>query len=587
VSSFRTLSPTTHRHQLFLNRWYFLWGACALVVVDLIGLCAPLLTKAVIQRIESQTLPFWIPQSIGSLNPESFLIALISLFIGLNAIAFIGRYAWRAAMVWKVFPNIRELRQNLFSHLLSLDWQSLRRRKIGDLIAAISEDVENLRMTVSLGTLAVTDTIISFILLPLVLYYVAPQLTLLIFPPLVVLVILLVILSDRWRALYQKVQDQQGELSAKAFELAAGLRVIKAFGREQAMGDDFHKESQKLYMLQGAVSPYQAGFNPLMRLILGGAYLAALIVGSKLVMSGELSLGGFAAFVLYLGNLEWPLTAMAWFVDLYRRSRASQGRLQAVMELHSDFASAPVDVSEKIQEVRVQWVNSESKTEWRLCPAERWAISGPVGSGKSLLLESLARLRKSPSLSITINHSQNLDGISDEEWQKRCLYLPQEAFIFTKSLRANVLLGELCTTDEDLWALLDALKIRRAEWEARGALLTRLGERGMNLSGGQRQRISIARSLVRKRELYLFDDVLSHLDPETEQSVLNLILSKLPRDSIVVFGSQRWSVLERFERHLVLEPRQSGAQSPGGMGSKEDALKKSSYLRRLRELQAA
>ncbi len=550
-------------------------------MVDLIGLAAPLLIKAGIHKIEGQEAPIYIPDSLWLMPPSAFLFTLISIFISLAALGVIGRYYWRANMVWQVFPNIRAIRQKIFDHLVSLDWQALRSRKIGDLIAAISEDAENLRMTISFGTLAVMDTIICFILLPLVLLMIAPQLTILIFPPLVLIVIVMVIWSDRWSKLYEGIQDQQGELSAKAFDLASGLRVIKAFGRESAFEKDFHVESHKFFEKQKSVAAYQSGFGPFMRMALGLATVVSLIKGGSLVMSGELSLGAFAAFTLYLSQLDWPLTAMAWFVELYRSSRASKRRLMGALELRSELPQSIKDLGSPLEQVRVDW--GQRNRSIILRRGERWALSGPVGSGKTLFLECLAKLRKRDGINIQVN-GVPLDDLSADSWQGRCLFVPQEASIFSRSLRSNILLGKASKTDSEIWRVLESLKISQQQWEERGGLLSRIGERGLNLSGGQKQRISLARALVRDREIYLFDDVLSHLDPETEQRVLDELSRRLPQEAILVFASQRWSVLKHFDQHIVIEDLR---QRELCTGSREEVLSRSRYLRGLRELQTA
>lgn len=584
----RTYPIFSHRFQLHKNRWNILKGAAALFTVDLIGLLVPILTKLVLDRIDSRSLPTWVPKVYAELPGLWFLFFVLFLSIAMAAVALCARYWWRALMIWKVFPNILELRRYLFSHLMNLDWIDLRKRKIGDYIAAISEDVENLRMTVSLGTLAVVDTIINFIAFPTVLFFLAPQLSLIIFPPLILAVIGLGFWSNRSSALYKGVQDQQGELSDKAFELASGLRLIKAFGREQAIIKDFHSESEKLRSLQNGLAPLQAGFGPALRLLLGAATLVSVAVGMHQVIRGDLALSNFLAFTLFLSNLEWPLTAMAWFVDLSRKSRASRGRLAEISALESKDAKKNLELPhwQKVSLVNAEWrtTNSESLLsafDWTIRSGERWAVCGPVGGGKTSLLESLGGLRAPTRGEVQVD-GQKLSDFKESDWQKSALFLPQEAFIFTRSLRVNVLLGADSVSDQEIWRGLEGLHLGKKVWESRGEILSRLGERGLNLSGGQRQRLSIARALFRQRKIYLFDDVLSHLDSETEQVAFDFILNALPPAAAMVFSSQRWSVIERFQNVLCIE-----ADGKVVLGSLEEVLTKSDFLKRLKGLQAA
>lgn len=580
------MSVFSHRSLLFKNRWNIFYGGLSLVIVDFLTLLNPILTKVVMDRIQGSATPSWIPEKLKQLDDLTFLIVILSAFLVCVFIAVVGRFLWRAFMVWRMFPFIHEMRCSLFQHLMRLSWQKLRSRKVGDLISALSEDVENVRLTTSLGTLAIVDTIINFCIFPAILWYLAPSLAMVILPPLFILPALFVLLSQRWDSLYDRVQNQIGELSAKAFEIAAGIKVIKAFGREEAIRDDFHHASEQLREASLKVAPYQASFGAFLQLVLGLATFSSLIYGAHLISKNELALSNFVAFVLFLSHLDWPLTAVAWFTEFYRRSSASLKRIQKIEALETMPKERLISFSPRYELNDMELTNDRGQRiltipKWTAGPGERWAVTGSVGSGKTVFLEHLSGIRRGSRGTSRVGEL-DLNLVSQEELSKKVLFLPQEAFIMTRSLRQNLLLGEPDVSDEILWEHLLALKFSKTEWDSRGGLWARLGERGANLSGGQRQRAALVRGLIRSRSVYLWDDVLSHLDSATEQVAFDYLMNQVPANALVVAATQRWSLMVRMQNVLVLQ---------GGRveycGPTENAHEHSPFIRQLRELQAA
>lgn len=545
----------------------------------------------VVDRLEQKPLPSWFPSALHSLSSVQLILFLCCLYVSIAALAAVFRYYWRVHIVWSVFPLFHRVRTRLFQHILSLDWLFLKKRRVGDFISAVSEDSDNIRMTTSLGTLAVIDTFFSFVLFVPILFFLSPQLSWVIIPFLVLSSLSLVLLSDRLTVLYEKVQEIIGDLSGSAFEISSGARVIKAFGKEKEVHKNFVDQSKKLQKSSMQLATYESLFFPILTGALGLAMGLTLLWGGYRVIQGEMELSKLIAYQLYLGYLDWPMLAMGWFIGMYRRSRGSLQRLQKIDQVKSGLqplqglptggsATSVLSVENLGYEYSVGMPALEGLS-FDLLPGEWVGLTGPIAGGKTTLLELLSR-QKDPSSGEVYFKTENLKSFSTDELSQKVLYLPQEAYLFSKSVRDNIHLGLAQNArwpDQQIWELLEALQFDTQLLKNRGGLWLRLGERGTNFSGGQKQRVAIARSLVRDRDLYLFDDAFSQLDAETEYRIFSWLKTRLARSS-VLFVSQRLQSLRMCDKVIVLNEGRIEFQGPVGEG-----LKSSSFLKELERLQ--
>ncbi len=580
----------THKRVLWENRRNVLKGTLCLVVVDFLVLALPLLVKVCIDFLQNQPLPKWIPDFYQKLPVLGFIISVCFIYLAMNAMIAFIRYWWRVHLVWSTFAIFHHWRRYVFDHIMHLDREFYRNRKVGDLLSALTSDTENVRMTMSIGVLMIIDAAINFVLFPILLWRLNSQLTLMVMLPLVVISFLALILSDRLAKYYEQVQEITANLSGRAFEIMSGIRVIKAFRNEKPIHDEFIEESKKLRDSSLKIACFQGLFAPGLEFALGIALCIVLVWGGLQVIHHGMPLSNLVAFQLYLANMDWPMMAIGWFIQMYRLSQASQERVQNIIEhknpLFVQKALMRGDGSLLFELKNIRFSFGKNR-KFLLGPLDLVltkpgfiGLTGPVGAGKTTLLELLSRQRDPISGEILFR-GINLKEFSSEEIAKKILYVPQEAFLFSRTLRTNLGLGiEQNLDDEFLSSILTDLNFKREDLEKRGGLSIRLGERGLNLSGGQRQRIALGRALARQREVYLFDDVFSHIDAETEAKIIQRLRMRIPSSALVVLVSQRIETLNLCDEILIL-----GKNGIEAKGRPEELPGKSQFFDDLKRIQ--
>lgn len=581
----------THSSVLWLNRKNLFWGTICLIVVDALVFTLPYLIKLAVDALQHKALPTWVPNFFAGLPTLPFLFSLCAIYVSISALIAYGRHWWRIFLIWSTFSWFHQMRDKFFRHIQGLDRGFFVGAKVGDLISALTTDTENMRMMVAIGGLMAIDATINFILFPILLWHLNSSLTLIVVPPLIVISILAVILSSRLEAGYMKIQELTAELSGRAFEMCSGVRVIKAFRKEKAIHDEFVQRSKELRDESIKVAKYQSMFLPGLDFALGLALCFSLIYGGLRVIQGVMPLSNLVAFQLYLSHMDWPMMCIGWFIQMYRQSRASQRRIQNFADYKNPLVSkaqGPVErsTSNSLFELRDLTLGHSNRREILFknlslkIPEKKWiGLTGSVGSGKSTLLELLSRQRDPDSGDILFR-GRDLRSISYETVPNEILYVPQEGFLFSKSIRRNLLLGKGQRSEEELWTLLKNLCFDEDLLHERGGLDARLGERGTNLSGGQKQRLSLGRSLLKESAVYLLDDLFSHVDAETEKRLIGYLKERFVGAEAVLMVSQRLETLSQCEHLIVLD---EGRVEFSGVP--EQAFSQSSFLIRLRELQ--
>ena len=566
-------------------------GGVWLLAIDVVGLLMPLLIKFSIDRLNEKPLPSWFPGFLSAQGVIEFILSMCVTYVVFAALVAYGRYWWRVYFIWGTFPIFDRVRRGLFQHLMGLNLEFFKRTKVGDMISSLSNDTENMRNVMAFGVLMLVDSIFSFVLFPALLFYLDPVLAMILVPPMVLIALLAIPWSDRVSKFYDDVQDILGQLSSRAYEISSGIRVIKSFAREEPVHRSFVAKSAELRDASKKVARYESMYVPGLNFVLGLAVFVLFSVGGYRVISGDLSLSSFIAFSLYLDKMDWPMMAMGWFIQTFRSARAAERRV-----LHLRQTESPLRVDSTLPKIQTldamtikdvsygfdrQQSRIFSNLSFHLARGQWLGVTGSVGCGKTVLLELLSRQRDPQSGEIYFG-GRPLRSMTPEEAAEQILYVPQETFLFSTSVKKNLNLGlSESLGDDQIWALLQDLSFDLQMLSDRGGLETKLGERGLNLSGGQKQRLSLGRALVRDRQVYLFDDLFSHVDVETEAKMIKVLRRRIPRESSVVLVSQRLETLKGCDRVLVLGD--GGLEAFDGF---EGALQKSPFLQALQSLQA-
>jgi ATP-binding cassette subfamily B protein len=457
-----------------------------------------------------------------------------------------------------------DLRDDLFDHLTSLSATFFQRHPVGDLMARATNDLLALRMVAGPAVMYLVDTSARAIMTVPMMAAISPSLTLWALLPTLGLPVVMLLLGGEVHRRSLGVQDQFGDISSFVQEHLAGLRVVRAYAQENAETVRFHALDAGYQQRNMSLARAQGIFNPLLSFLGGAGAVITLVIGGRSVIAGRISIGGFVAFGIYLGMLVWPMIALGWAISLLQRGDASADRIDALFGVTPDISdpahaidlrAASTGRRVTFEDVWFRYPGIENApwvlqaVSFEVAAGELVGIVGATGSGKTTLIDLLARTYDPDRGRIM------LDGIDIRDLRLADLHsaigmVPQETFLFSETVRDNVLLG--APDDERLLRaarvsrLSDALPDLPSGWE------TLLGERGINLSGGQRQRAAIARALVREPDVLVLDDALSAVDAATEMAILTE-LEAATSSCTRMIASHRFSAVRNAEQILVLD----------------------------------
>ncbi len=561
-------------------------GLLSLIVVDGLEVLPPLLIKRGVDLAESE-----VPS--GLLRQE--LLQLFLIYMGITILQSLGRYAWRVFLIRASMLSGKDLRERFVQHLFGLSPRFFDRHRIGELMSLATSDVEAVRMAIGPGLLTLADALFFILTLPVAMFFLSPELTLLAFIPLPLIPLYVVYNERKIHRRFKDVQEKLAALSSHAQEALGGVRLIKSFGQESAQTERFEGLSREFVEASLRLSRVQATFSPALDFLMSLGIVILLYYGGQRVLGQTLSLGVFVAFHRYIQKLIWPMTALGLAATFYQRAIASSNRLQEVLHETSDVAdrnpirSLPVHQRSalEVRNLSFRYPGSENwviqDLSFQVEPGERVAILGPVGSGKTSLLQLLPRLRPAPEGSIFV------DGLELWQWplielRKRMGFVSQDLFLFSESVHQNVAFGFVEPhLESEAWIQESAslASIHEEILSLPQGYQTRLGERGMNLSGGQRQRVTLARAIARKPSLLILDDPLAAVDARTEVQILKG-LDSIRGQSTVLLAAHRISTVRSADRILVL---QGGKLAQWGTHS--ELLRKAGLYRKFYDQQSA
>ena len=481
-------------------------------------------------------------------------------------------YAMRMGIIRASRRMEYELRNDLYDHVARLPASVYRTRKVGDLMSRATNDLDAVRNFLGPGIMYFANTVITFLFAVTLMCRIDPALTGLALIPLPILSLLVARLGAKLHTQYEAIQASFGSLTAKAQETLTGIRVVKAHVEEEGEYRAFRSIHDEYLEHNRRMIRIWAGMWPTLSLLGGVAAAIVLWVGGRAVVEGRITLGDLVAFQIYLAMLLWPMIALGWVSNLFQRGAASMGRIREILDIpveedvaRDTAAPIPPEVAEaaaaresaiEVRDLVFRYPESERDVlrgvSLTLRPRETVAIVGRTGAGKTTLLQLIARLYEPTSGAIL------LGGVSASRWprglyRRRFGIVPQESFLFSDTIRANVEFG----WDDGARGPEAAEVTRRAGLESDLAsfaqgLETMVGERGITLSGGQKQRVSLARALALERPFLLLDDAFASVDPVTEERILEALFT-LPHRPAILLATHRRSALRRVDRILVLD----------------------------------
>ncbi|HJW08675.1 MAG TPA: ABC transporter ATP-binding protein [Holophagaceae bacterium] len=522
-----------------------------------LGLAATLLCS-----VSASFVPYWSGRAVHALELRAWADChrALAWMLVFTVAAGLGRYFMRNTLIGLSREVEKEQREEFYAFLLSRPFAFFERNRVGDLMSRVGDDVNTVRMATGPGLMSLLQTLSILPVTMALMLHTSWRLTLAVMLPFSLLALGFYIIGKWSHVVQQKLQLAFSALSTYSHETISGQKVVQAFSLEAARVDRFHELSETHAKLSMQQTVLFSAYGPLAMFIAGIAALVLVAFGGSLVVKGALNLGDLTAFTGYLTALAWPVMSLGWAANLFQRARAGQERLDQVLQ----SPEAPLPPVEPIllpeTPAALKLVGAAHRfdsgrglgpLDLELAPGSSLAIVGGIGSGKTVLLQMLAGLREVQEGRYLVDGEPLSDANLRRHWAGLG-WVPQEAFLFSDSLRANLAMGRPDATEEEIWKIAEVVCLDELIRRLPQGLDTVVGERGVVLSGGERQRTALARALLREPRVMLLDDALSAVDAETESRILDNLKAFLGKSTLVM-ATHRVFVAETCERVLVLE----------------------------------
>jgi ATP-binding cassette subfamily B protein len=453
-----------------------------------------------------------------------------------------------------------DMKNELFEHFQFLPLSFYRKNSTGDLMARISEDVSRVRMYLGPAIMYGLNLLILF---PLVISYMISvnlELTLYSLLPLPILSLSIYYVNNQINQRSEKIQQSLSQLSTFVQEAFSGIRVLKAFVREQDSAAEFAKSSEDYKHQSIELTRINALFFPLIMALVGISTIITVYVGGMMVIQGEIGYGVIAEFILYVNILTWPVASLGWVTSIVQRAEVSQRRINELLDQKTDLVSvknleAPLEGAIQVNHLSFVYPDSGLKAlqdvSFSIEAGQTLGIIGTTGSGKSTLANLLMRMYDSTSGEILVDN-RPIQDYALASLRSQIGVVPQDVFLFSDTIANNISFG---IDNPDLELVTQAAKdadVYQNILDFPKGFDTLLGERGITLSGGQKQRVSIARAIAKEPKILILDDCLSAVDTKTENAILNS-LKKIMENRTSIIISHRVSSAKLADQIIVLD----------------------------------
>jgi ATP-binding cassette subfamily B protein len=551
-------------------------GTMCLMMVDTLQLLIPLVIKWAVDDLTAATI------NLHKLAVYS------SEILGIAISMAVLRFFWRRFLIGTSRVIEEGLRNDLFSHVQTLSAVYFDQSKTGDLMAHATNDINNIRMAVGMGLVAFIDAAFLGSLAICFMAYINVELTLYALIPMPVIVWFTRIFGKKMHRRYTTVQEAFSDMTEVVRESFAGIRIVKAFNREDQetcrlsdASKQYVRQNLKLVKITGA-------FFPIMVLCTNVSIAIVLVYGGRLTILSGITPGDFVAFINYLNLLAWPMMAMGWVANLIQRGAASLDRINAILTIKPVIADNPQSYDADPIEGKINFENVSfaygANQSPALCditmtatPGTITGIVGPQGSGKTTLLQLVPRLHDVSKGRITLD-GKDVRDIRLSHLRKHIRYVSQEPFLFSGTLGDNITFGKT-TEFRHLETVLKAAALYETIQSFPEGLKTIVGEKGVVLSGGQKQRVILARALLDDAPILLLDDPIGQVDTQTASEIIHAIRN-ISKDKTVIIVSHRLAAVQFADRILALD---QGRISESG--THKELIERNQYYARTFQLQ--
>lgn len=456
------------------------------------------------------------------------------------------------------------LRDALFEHISTLSFGYFNRMRTGDVMSRLIADVEAVRMGIGPGVMHLFQTGIMAAGAVVIMMATFWQLTAVALVPMLLIFAVIRILTPQLHDSSLKVQEQLAALSSMAQESFSGARVVKAFAREDYEIGRFEREADTYIHDSMRMAMTRGRMHAIIEVMAGLVTVAVLYFGGRAVIAGTLEFGPFVSFFGYFMMMVWPMIALGWTLALFQRAKVAMMRLEAVFSVKPEITSGPVKPDALTGTWRLDGLTfthdgaSEpalSDVSLEIGEGRSLAVVGPTGSGKSTLVQILGRLLDPPAGTV-FQDGVDVRELDLDSLRRSIAMVPQETFLFSDSIRANIAYADPERADDDtVERAAEAAQVLDAIREFPDGFEQVVGERGITLSGGQKQRVAIARALLHDAPTLVLDDSLSAVDTGTEERILHHLREVMHGRTTIIVAHRLSSVMHCDEIVVLKEGR--------------------------------
>ena len=522
-------------------------GIAVLIITDCGTLAVPWLIKEFVDVLPGKP-------SSGILLKYAFLLLLIALVL------VAGRYGWRMYMFGPARKIEFDILNRLFSHLLTLDRAWYLKQTTGDLMSRATNDLRAVREFVGLGVLILIDAVFVIITAVGMMSWINVDLALKVLLPLPFISFLFFYFVKEIGKRHKAVQEHLALITEQVQENLAGIRVLHAFVQEENEKIKFAELNNEYIKKNLHVTRMFGIFTPTMVFVIGVAAMLSLWLGGRAVIAGSMTLGSFVAFNGYLMLLSWPMMGIGYVFNLTQKGMAAMDRILEIFKAQPDIKSTSVGLREPMGDIEFQGLQfsypgaetpSLKGVDIKLSRGQTLGVVGVIGAGKTTLTQMLLRFYDPTAGTLWIG-GRAIKEIPLQNLRDSIGYVSQEPFLFSTSIRDNIMLGRGAATDLELEETIRVAGLSKDMARFPEGLNTLIGERGVSLSGGQKQRVALARALIKKPEVLILDDAFSNLDSDTEEEILKNIQSQLSQTTTLII-SHRLSAVRDADQIIVMD----------------------------------